>query len=152
VVKCTANGIEVEMKATLSLTGLLLLLLAPGAWAQAALPTDVPADHWAAPAVASVIDKGLMRGYPDGTFGGERIVSRYELAQVMHNLLQRLAQQRGLTLNELLGREGGPSGPPRQVTEEQPQNPVVEYFGYTPATEDQVRFLAAELDTLEQAG
>jgi len=42
--------------------------------------SDVPADHWAADAVTELADQGVLQGYPDGTFNGERAVTRYELA------------------------------------------------------------------------
>lgn len=56
-----------------------------------ALPVDVPADHWAAGAVSNSVSKGLIRGYPDGTFRGNEPLSRYEAAM----LLDRLDTQAG---------------------------------------------------------
>lgn len=50
---------------------------------------DVPADHWAAEAVARVTAAGVMGGLPDGTFQGDRAVTRYELASALDRLLQK---------------------------------------------------------------
>ena len=41
---------------------------------------DVPADHWAADAVKQMSDTGIVVGYPDGKFRGDKPVTRYELA------------------------------------------------------------------------
>ncbi len=50
--------------------------------------SDVPQDHWAYSAVSELADAGLVTGYEDGTFGGDRTVTRYEMAQMVDNLLQ----------------------------------------------------------------
>jgi hypothetical protein len=52
---------------------------------------DLPADHWAYPAVAEVVRAGLMRGYPDGTFRGGQPMTRYEIAAILSRLLPMLA-------------------------------------------------------------
>jgi hypothetical protein len=41
---------------------------------------DVPADHWASDAVKQMSDSGIVVGYPDGKFKGDKPVTRYELA------------------------------------------------------------------------
>jgi len=48
--------------------------------AQAGAPADVPRNHWAFEAVDTLFKAGILHGYPDGTFKGNRMVSRYELA------------------------------------------------------------------------
>jgi hypothetical protein len=42
--------------------------------------SDVPDDHWAASAVNQLADEGVLTGYPDSCFKGDRFVTRYELA------------------------------------------------------------------------
>ncbi|MHB1456581.1 MAG: S-layer homology domain-containing protein, partial [Armatimonadota bacterium] len=37
---------------------------------------DVPTDHWAYPAVQQLAEAGIIQGYPDGTFGGKRAMTR----------------------------------------------------------------------------
>lgn len=59
---------------------------------------DVPQDHWAYEAVESLRVEGLVEGYPDGTFGGERTFTRYEMAMIFNRILERL-------VNWLEGRE-----------------------------------------------
>jgi len=44
---------------------------------------DVPKTHWAYDAVDYLLNKGLIEGYPDGTFKGERTMTSYEFAQVI---------------------------------------------------------------------
>jgi len=53
----------------------------------APLLDDVPSDHWAQNAVASLASRGLMEGYPDGYFKGDRALTRYEMAMVVARLL-----------------------------------------------------------------
>lgn len=48
---------------------------------------DVPEDHWAAKDIADVTNWGLVAGYPDGTFGPERPITRAELAAVVRRLV-----------------------------------------------------------------
>lgn len=51
---------------------------------------DIDSDRWAADAVASLASKGLVEGYQNGTFKGDRAVSRWELAVVIGKLWQRM--------------------------------------------------------------
>ena len=48
---------------------------------------DVPADHWAKNAVDVLHGNGAIEGYPDGTFKGDRKMSRYEYAKMLYNAL-----------------------------------------------------------------
>ena len=61
---------------------------------------DVPADHWAYDAVVELAAAGLIEGYPDGTYGGARMMTRYEAAMVFARALQRLESQ--IAANNLL--------------------------------------------------
>ncbi|HEY8417961.1 MAG TPA: S-layer homology domain-containing protein, partial [Limnochordales bacterium] len=79
--------------------GLALTLAAVMVWAVAVpafgqvLPfRDVSRDHWAYEAVQALAEAGLVEGYPDGTFGGERTFTRYEMAMVFARILARLEQ------------------------------------------------------------
>lgn len=70
------------MKKTL----LLAMTIAMGitASAYAANPfSDVPAGHWAYDAVNKLAAEGVLEGYPDGTYGGDRLMTRYEMAQIV---------------------------------------------------------------------
>ena len=49
---------------------------------------DVPKDHWAYSYVKSLADRGLLEGYPDGEFKGERTMTRYEFAAIIYRALQ----------------------------------------------------------------
>ena len=50
--------------------------------------SDVPAQHWANGAVKELQLRGILTGYPDGTFGGTRAVTRYEFALAGQRVLQ----------------------------------------------------------------
>lgn len=64
---------------------------------------DVPSNHWAYEAVSDLSRRGLVEGYPDGTFGGDRMMTRYEFAQIVYRAIQNGAQ-----VNEQLVTEFGP--------------------------------------------
>jgi len=64
---------------------------------------DVPLNHWAYNAVNSLAEQGLLEGYPDGTFQGKQRLTRYEFAQAVARLMDRMEQMGGVP---------GPPGPP----------------------------------------
>ena len=45
--------------------------------------SDVPAGHWAYDAVNKLAAEGVVDGYPDGTYGGDKLMTRYEMAQIV---------------------------------------------------------------------
>ncbi|MDR3707605.1 MAG: S-layer homology domain-containing protein [Capsulimonadaceae bacterium] len=51
---------------------------------------DVPTDHWAYQSVEKLRDAGIVIGYPDGTYGGRRALTRYEFATAIARLLSAL--------------------------------------------------------------
>ena len=51
---------------------------------------DVPFTHWAYDAVDELTDLGIIQGYPDGTFGGSRTLTRYEFAEATVKLVHYL--------------------------------------------------------------
>jgi len=57
---------------------------------------DIPTNHWAYEAVSDLSRRGLVEGYPDGTFGGDRMLTRYEFAQIVYRAIQD-----GVTVNDL---------------------------------------------------
>ena len=54
--------------------------------------SDVPADHWAYEAVNQLSRDGIITGYEDGTFKGDLIVTRYEMAQIVANARTHMPQ------------------------------------------------------------
>ena len=75
--------------------GLLSLVLVggcAGGVVAAPLFPDVPDNHWAKDAVAALAAKGLVEGYPDGTFKGDRAASRWETAMIVARLLAKMEQ------------------------------------------------------------
>ncbi len=72
----------------LSVAAILVLAVASPAFAQPF--ADVPTDHWAFDAIAELAAKGIIEGFPDGTFKGDRGVSRYEVAIIVARILARI--------------------------------------------------------------
>ena len=64
---------------------------------------DIPINHWAYEAVSDLSRRGLVEGYPDGTFGGDRMLTRYEFAQIVYRAIQD-----GVTVNDRLVTEFSP--------------------------------------------
>ncbi|HXF82771.1 MAG TPA: S-layer homology domain-containing protein [bacterium] len=75
-------------KVTLAIAAALVLAIVSPAFSQPF--ADVPTDHWAFDAIAELAAKGLIEGYPDGTFKGDRAMTRYEIAMVVARLLARI--------------------------------------------------------------
>jgi len=73
------------MKRNILLTAASLLFSA--GVAMAAPFSDVPASHWSYDAVHKLAAKGILQGYPDSTFKGEKVVTRYALGMVTAKLL-----------------------------------------------------------------
>ena len=62
----------------------MAMALGVTASAYAANPfSDVPAGHWAYDAVNKLAAEGVVDGYPDGTYGGDKLMTRYEMAQIV---------------------------------------------------------------------
>ena len=64
---------------------------------------DVASNHWAYEAVSDLSRRGLVEGYPDGTFGGDRLLTRYEFAEIVYRALQN-----GVQVDEQLVTEFNP--------------------------------------------
>ena len=72
---------------------------------------DTPPDHWAYDAVQELANAGIIIGYPDGTYGGKRAMSRYEFAEAVARLIPWIEEK----INAMsAGGPGGvgPAGPP----------------------------------------
>ncbi|HET6453796.1 MAG TPA: S-layer homology domain-containing protein [Armatimonadota bacterium] len=72
---------------------------------------DVPPDHWAYDAVQELVNVGVIQGYPDGTYGGKRAMSRYEFAEAVAKLVPYIEEKVSAMV---AGGPGGvgPAGPP----------------------------------------
>ena len=82
--------------------------LTAGVSAYAANPfSDVTPDDWAFQAVSDLSAQGVVEGYPDGSFKGERNMTRYELAQIIARLMAKedqLNAEQQATLDKLAWR------------------------------------------------
>ncbi|WP_370821377.1 S-layer homology domain-containing protein [Acidaminococcus massiliensis] len=73
-----------------SLVFAMAMALGVSATAFAANPfSDLPAGHWAYGAVAKLAAAGVVDGYPDGTFKGDKTMTRYEMAQIVAKALAK---------------------------------------------------------------
>lgn len=78
------------MKKSIILTLALVFVLGIAGTAFAANPfVDVPAKHWAYDAVAKLAQAGIVDGYGDGTFKGDKTMTRYEMAQIVAKAMAR---------------------------------------------------------------
>ena len=87
-----------------SLVFAMAMALGVTATAFAANPfSDVPAGHWAYAAVAKLAAAGIVDGYPDGTYKGDRTMTRYEMAQTnwITSVFAWLVSKRTLTTSRL---------------------------------------------------
>ena len=69
-----------------------LMVLATASLASAATFSDVPVSHWAYQAVSEMSEKGIIQGFPNGTFKGNQNVSRYQLAMITARMLANIEQ------------------------------------------------------------
>lgn len=78
------------MKHCLLKTAMAALFATAAFTVSAANPfADVDTSSWAYQAVSQLSDQGVVDGYPDGTFKGDKNVSRYELAQIIARLMAK---------------------------------------------------------------
>ena len=82
---------------------------APQAEAQAAPFLDTPTNHWAYESVQDLAKKGIVIGYPDGTFGGKRPMTRYEFAVALDRALRTVAD---MVAAQQPGAAPAPAGTP----------------------------------------
>ena len=68
------------------------MIIASAAASYAAAFNDIPASHWAYEAVNQMAEKGIIQGFPDGTFKGKQNVTRYQLAMITAKMLANVEQ------------------------------------------------------------
>lgn len=64
---------------------------------------DIPANHWAYEYIAKLAGNGYVEGYPDGSFGGDRLMTRYEFAAMLYSAIEN-----GAALEEKIIKEFEP--------------------------------------------
>ena len=67
---------------------------------------DVPENHWAYEYIAKLAGNGILEGYPDGKFDGDRMMSRYEFAAMLYRAMQNGAQLDSKIINEFAPEMG----------------------------------------------
>src|SRR5437764_10689321 len=79
---------------------------------------DVKPDHWAYQAVTDLQQKGIITGYPDHHFNGQRTLTRYEFAIALKRALDKIATIQGPK------GDTGPAGPAGPAGEAGPAGPA----------------------------
>lgn len=135
------------MKTALIITAALLIAISLPAFTQE-FP-DVPPDHWAYDAVQELVNLGIIQGYPDGTYGGRRAMSRYEFAEAIARAVPAIAEAIQVEggLPGLQGPAGpaGPQGPPGAGAEQvQALQRLVDEF------RDELAALGVDVDALRR--
>lgn len=78
---------------------IFLLSINTTAFSTANLFADVPAGHWAYNAVTKLVSSGINKGYGDGTFRGDRNITRYEVATMIAKILANKSNNFGGDVN-----------------------------------------------------
>ena len=85
-----------------SLVLAMAMALGVTASAYAANPfSDVPAGHWAYDSINKLAAAGVIEGYGDSTFGGDKLMTRYEMAQIVAKAMARALTLTNWLLNSL---------------------------------------------------
>jgi hypothetical protein len=94
----------------IAVCALFLIAATAPAMAQGAF-ADVPSDHWAYDAVQELAQSGIVIGYPDGTFKGQRQMTRYEFAMAISRLVEKYKPGEGVPGPKGEKGDVGPAGP-----------------------------------------
>jgi hypothetical protein len=119
-----------KKKVVILLAGLLTVLSMGFGAAQF---SDMPAGHWATEAVEQLAAKGVLVGYPDGTFRGTETLTRYQAALILQRLLEEIEVELSAT-KDILGKGGAAAGAAAQTD---------------PALQAQIDSLKAQVAALE---
>lgn len=119
-----------KKKVVILLAGLLTVLSMGFGAAQF---SDMPAGHWATEAVQQLAAKGVLVGYPDGTFRGTETLTRYQAALILQRLLEEIEVELSAT-KDILGKGGAATGAAGQTD---------------PALQAQIDTLKAQVAALE---
>lgn len=98
---------------------------------------DVPTNHWAYESVKSLTEKGLLQGFPNGTFKGDKPMTRYNFAVVIDRMLKRyneLSENGGINSKDMKSLEGL----------------VSEFINELEAISDDVKTLKEDVKSLEK--
>jgi hypothetical protein len=80
----------------------LLLVVALATPAIGASFPDVPSNHWAYEAINTLVAAGIIEGYPDGTYKGQRNLTRYEIAMIVSRVLDNIEEERAAMMDKII--------------------------------------------------
>jgi hypothetical protein len=115
---------------------------------------DVPRSHWSYECAFSLAARtGLVMGYPDGTFGGKRAMTRYEFGVITARVLPQLEAEMHTRHEQRTGHAVAADGPPIVMTREDftcYRRLVVEYRPVLERLETDVSEMLRDIDRLER--
>ena len=76
------------MKKKILLLLLVFMFVFASLVSAASVPNDVPRGHWAYPAIRELAQQGLIDGYSEGSFRGDKLMTRYEMAQLVEKAVK----------------------------------------------------------------
>ena len=88
----------------------LLLVVALATPAIGASFPDVPSNHWSYQAINDLVAAGVIEGYPDGTYKGQKNLTRYEIAMIVSRLMDNMAEERAELMDKVESMDDGDSG------------------------------------------
>jgi hypothetical protein len=86
------EALQMKKKPVNLVAGILMALSLGSGLAQF---SDVPAGHWAKEAVEVLAAKGILTGFPDGSFRGNEPLTRYQAALILYRFLQEMGSASG---------------------------------------------------------
>lgn len=103
--------------------------------------SDVPPNHWAYEAINELASRGILKGFPDGTFRGQQVVTRNEFAVASQRALQNIQQQ-------LAGPKLAPA--PSAAPQDRGSQAPAPQRGATAATREEFDRLRTDVDQLRR--
>lgn len=90
----TKNNSRFSLAKGLLIISICFALVCNQVYAQSAAFNDLPKDHWAYSDVDFLVSLGYMDGYPDGTFKGRKVTTRYDMALILARILKRMEERK----------------------------------------------------------
>ena len=111
---------------------LFLSMLFVGPAANAEQFKDVSNDHWARPAVDALAAEGILKGYPDNSYRGDKPVTRYELAVALARFAEVITQ----SAKPLTNPAKAISTPQKEISPDSNPQKYLQSNGFLPANSE----------------
>ena len=90
IVKGVVQIMKTTKRFLIAVTAVILMAFAVPAFAASNPFMDVPANHWAYDAISQLASRGVISGYPDGSYKGGQPATRYEMASAVARALAKI--------------------------------------------------------------